>query len=91
MDDAQTKEDLEGQRESKVQALVLQGAVLIMMEPIILGCVVGKSFTIKVVHSASRFFAINGSADLLQKEIAFLGDRGGFSTPALILLPKNWC
>ena len=62
-----------------------------MMEPIILGCVVGKLLTIKAVHSTSRFFAINGNADLVQKEIAFLGDRGGFSTPASILLPGNWC
>ena len=70
---------------------MLQGAVLIMMDPIILGCVVVKSLTIKAVHSASRFFAINNDADLVQKEIAFLGYRGGFSTPASILLPGNWC
>ena len=67
MYDSQNKEELEGQRESKAQVLMLQGAVLIMMEPIIVGCVVGKLLTIKAVHSASRFFAINGDADLLKK------------------------
>ena len=64
---AESKDNMEGQKESKAQALVLQGAVLITMEPIILGCVVGKSLTIKAVHPASRFFAINDDADLLQK------------------------
>ena len=63
----QTKEELEGQQESKAQVSVLQRSVLIMMEPIILGCVVVKSITIKAIHSASRFFAINGDADLPQK------------------------
>ena len=57
MNDAQTEEDLEGQRESKAQASVLQGALIIMMEPIILVCLVGKLLTIKEVYSASRFFA----------------------------------
>ena len=65
---------------------MIQYAVLIMIEPITLGCVVRESLTIKAVHSASRFFSINGDADLLQKEITFLGDRGGFSMPASILL-----
>ena len=46
MNNAQTKEKLEGQQESKAQKLVLQGAVLIMTEPIILGCVVEKLLTI---------------------------------------------
>ena len=91
VDDAQTKEELEGQQESKVQASFLQGSVLIMMDPTILECVVDKLLTIKAVHLERRFFAINGNADLLQKEIAFLGDQGGFSTLAPILLPKNWC
>ena len=76
MNNSQTKDDLEGQQELKAQASVLQGSVLIMMEPIILGCVVGKSLTIKAVHLESRFFAINGDAYFLQKEIAFLGDQG---------------
>ena len=71
MDDAKTKEYLEGHRESKAQASVLQGAVLIMMKPIILGCVVGKLLIIKAVHSASSFSTINGDADLLQKESRF--------------------
>ena len=75
----------------KAQALVLQGAVLIMMEPITLVCVIGKFLTIKAVHPASRFFSINGDTDLLQKEIAFIGDQGEFSTLASILLPGNWC
>ena len=44
---------------------VLQGAVLIMMEPIILGCFVGKLLIIKAVHSASMFFDINGDMDFL--------------------------
>ena len=72
MNDAQTNEELEGQQEPKSQASVLQGSVLIMMEQIILGCVIGKLLTIKAVHSASRFFSINSDADFLQKEIAFL-------------------
>ena len=67
MNDAQTKEDLEGQQESKAQSSVLQGAVLIMMETVILGCVVENLLTIKAEHSVSRFFAINGDADLLHK------------------------
>ena len=71
MDDAKTKEYLEGHRESKAQASVLQGAVLIMMKLIILGCVVRKLLIIKAVHSASSFYAINGDADLLQKESRF--------------------
>ena len=54
MHDAQTKEELEGQQESKAQESVIQGAVVIMIEPIILGCVFGKSLTIKSVHPASR-------------------------------------
>ena len=91
MNNAQTKEDLERQQESKVQASVIQGAVLIMMETIILGRVIRNLRTIKAVHLASRFFAINGNADLLQKEITFLGDRGEFSTPVSILMPGNWC
>ena len=70
---------------------MLQGAVLIMMEPIGLGCVFGKLLIIKAVHLASSFYTININADLLQKEIAFLGYRGEFSTPASILLPGNWC
>ena len=36
-------------------------------------------------------FTINRYADLIQKEIRFLGDRGGFSTLVSILLPNNWC
>ena len=91
MNDTQTKEELEGQQEPKAQTLVLQGAVLITAEPIILGYVVGKTLTIKAVHSTSRFFVINGDADLLQKEIGFLGDQEEFSTPASILFPGNWC
>ena len=67
MNNAQTKEELEGQQESNEQSSVLQGKVLIMMETIILGCVVEKLLTIKAVHLASRFFAINGDADLLHK------------------------
>ena len=70
---------------------MLQGAVLIMMEPIVLGCVFGKLLIIKAVHSASRFFDINGDVDFLQKKITFLGDRGEFSTLASIILPENWC
>ena len=50
MNNDQTKKELEGQRESKAQALVLQGAVLIMMDPITLGCVIGKLCTTKAVH-----------------------------------------
>ena len=57
MNDSQTKEDLEGKRELKAQLSVLQGAVLITMEPIILGCVVGKLLTIKAVNLASRFLS----------------------------------
>ena len=60
------------------------------MEPIILGCIFGKLLTIKAVHLASSFFAINGNADFLQREIAFIGDQGELSTPASILLPGNW-
>ena len=67
MNDSQKKEELERQQELKAQVSVLQGVVLIMMKPIILGRAVGKSLTIKAVHSASRFLAIKGDADLLQK------------------------
>ena len=67
INNAKTKEDLEGRQELKEEVSVLQGAVLIMMKPIILGRAVGKSLTIKAVHSASRFLAIKGDADLLQK------------------------
>ena len=56
MNDDQTKKDLEGKQESKLQAFVIQHAVLIMMEPITLGCVIRESLTITAVHSASRFF-----------------------------------
>ena len=55
---------------------MLQEAVLIMMEPIVLGCVFGKLLIIKAVHLASSFYTININADLLQKEIVFLGYRG---------------
>ena len=75
----------------KAQASVLQGTVLIMMDPIILGCVVGRLLTIKALNLASRFFSINGNADLLLKETSFLGYRGEFSMPASIILTGNWC
>ena len=74
MENAQTNEELEKQQESKAQASVPQGTVLIMMDPIVLGCVFVKLPTIKAVNSTSRFFASKEDADFLQKKIAFLRD-----------------
>ena len=91
INNAKTKEDLEGRQELKEEVSVLQGAAIIIIGIIILGCVIGRLLTIKTVHLASRFFAINGNADLLQKEVAFLGYGGKFSTLESIILPGNWC
>ena len=90
MSEIRTKDELLGHIESKTKTDVLRAAILMSLEPVVMGCIVGKSLTIKAFHSASKFFAINGDVDLLQKEIAFCGDRGEFSTPTTLLLPDNW-